>query len=123
MSMIIAQTPKTYFGSDIQKSLGSLPGFPWAKYPREKHLPGHNYTGPGTRHRFNRCQHFISRRIFKPSQAVGDTTKLCDKYPMIQNCRYRFRKWKCRRTSVLEKDKICDVYLPILLGAVVTLDP
>ncbi|ESO85888.1 hypothetical protein LOTGIDRAFT_167642 [Lottia gigantea] len=41
MSMIIAQTPKTYFGSDIQKSLGSLPGFP--------HLPGHNYTGPGTR--------------------------------------------------------------------------
>ncbi|ESO87074.1 hypothetical protein LOTGIDRAFT_154564 [Lottia gigantea] len=49
MSMIIAQTPKTYFGSDIQKSLGSLPGFPWAKYPGEKHLPGHNYTGPGTR--------------------------------------------------------------------------
>ncbi|ESO89916.1 hypothetical protein LOTGIDRAFT_164611 [Lottia gigantea] len=34
---------------DIQKSLGSLPGFPWAKYPGEKHLPGHNYTGPGTR--------------------------------------------------------------------------
>ncbi|ESO82651.1 hypothetical protein LOTGIDRAFT_155664 [Lottia gigantea] len=49
MSMIIAQTPKTYFGSDIQKSLGSLPGFPWAKYSGEKHLPGHNYTGPGTR--------------------------------------------------------------------------
>ncbi|ESO91265.1 hypothetical protein LOTGIDRAFT_153695 [Lottia gigantea] len=43
MSMIIAQT---YFGSDIQKSLGSLPCFPWAKYPGEKHLPGHNYTGP-----------------------------------------------------------------------------
>ncbi|ESO92993.1 hypothetical protein LOTGIDRAFT_162017 [Lottia gigantea] len=72
MSMIIAQTPKTYFGSDIKKSLGSLPGFPWAKYPGEKHLPGHNYTGPGTRHKFNRCQNFISRRIFKPSQAVGD---------------------------------------------------
>ncbi|ESO85516.1 hypothetical protein LOTGIDRAFT_155003 [Lottia gigantea] len=49
MSMIIAQTPKTYFGSDIQKSLGSLPGFPWAKYPGEKHLPGDYYTGPGTR--------------------------------------------------------------------------
>ncbi|ESO92968.1 hypothetical protein LOTGIDRAFT_161996 [Lottia gigantea] len=49
MFMIIAQTPKTYFGSDIQKSLGSLPGFPWAKYPGEKHLLGHNYTGPGTR--------------------------------------------------------------------------
>ncbi|ESO85711.1 hypothetical protein LOTGIDRAFT_155204 [Lottia gigantea] len=49
MSMIIVQTPKTYFGSDIKKSLGSLPGFPWAKYPGEKHLPGHNYTGPRTR--------------------------------------------------------------------------
>ncbi|ESO88563.1 hypothetical protein LOTGIDRAFT_165346 [Lottia gigantea] len=50
MSMIIAQSPKTYFGAgDIQKSLGSLPGFPWAKYPGEKHLLGHNYTGPGTR--------------------------------------------------------------------------
>ncbi|ESO88609.1 hypothetical protein LOTGIDRAFT_165393 [Lottia gigantea] len=34
---------------DIQKSLGSLSGFPWAKYPGEKHLPGHNYTGSGTR--------------------------------------------------------------------------
>ncbi|ESO82645.1 hypothetical protein LOTGIDRAFT_155659 [Lottia gigantea] len=46
---IVAHAPKTYFGSgDIQKSLGSLPGFPWAKYPGEKHLPGHNYTGPGS---------------------------------------------------------------------------
>ncbi|ESO92982.1 hypothetical protein LOTGIDRAFT_162008 [Lottia gigantea] len=43
-----AQTPKTYFGSDNQNSLGSLPGFPWAKYPGDKHLPGHNYTGPDT---------------------------------------------------------------------------
>ncbi|ESP04436.1 hypothetical protein LOTGIDRAFT_170829 [Lottia gigantea] len=50
MSMIIAQSPKTYFGAgDIQKSLGSLPGFPWSKYPGEKHLPGHNYTGPDMR--------------------------------------------------------------------------
>ncbi|ESO90497.1 hypothetical protein LOTGIDRAFT_164079 [Lottia gigantea] len=41
--MIIAHAPKTYFGSgDIQKSLGSLSGFPWVKYPGEKHLPGHN---------------------------------------------------------------------------------
>ncbi|ESO92146.1 hypothetical protein LOTGIDRAFT_162797 [Lottia gigantea] len=46
--MIVAHAPKTYFGSDIQKSLGSLPGFPWAKYPGEKHLPGHYYTGPVT---------------------------------------------------------------------------
>ncbi|ESO95917.1 hypothetical protein LOTGIDRAFT_175027 [Lottia gigantea] len=45
--MIVAHAPKTYFGSGyIQNSLGSLPGFPWAKYAGEKHLPGHNYTGP-----------------------------------------------------------------------------
>ncbi|ESP01634.1 hypothetical protein LOTGIDRAFT_172582 [Lottia gigantea] len=50
MSLINVHPSKTYFGAgDIQKSLGSLTGFPWAKYPGEKHLPGHNYTGPGTR--------------------------------------------------------------------------
>ncbi|ESO86700.1 hypothetical protein LOTGIDRAFT_166975 [Lottia gigantea] len=48
--MIVAHAPKTYFGSgDVQKSLGTLPGFPWAKYPGEKHFPGHNYTGPETK--------------------------------------------------------------------------
>ena len=36
-------------GGDIQKNLANLPGFIWSKYPGEKHLPGHNYTGPGTR--------------------------------------------------------------------------
>ncbi|ESO87381.1 hypothetical protein LOTGIDRAFT_166529 [Lottia gigantea] len=50
MFLINVHPPKTYFGAgDIKKSFGSLPGFPWAKYPGEKHLPGHNYTGPGTR--------------------------------------------------------------------------
>jgi transposase InsO family protein len=34
---------------DIQSKLSTLPGFPWSKYPGEKHLPGHNYVGPGTR--------------------------------------------------------------------------
>ena len=34
---------------DIQSNLSNLPGFPWSKYPGEKHLPGHNYVGPGTR--------------------------------------------------------------------------
>ncbi|ESP04501.1 hypothetical protein LOTGIDRAFT_170746 [Lottia gigantea] len=53
--MIVAQAPKTYFGSDIQKALGSLPGFPWVKYPGEKHLPGHNYTDDKT---------FISNVLF-----------------------------------------------------------
>lgn len=35
-------------GGDIQKGLSNLPGFAWSKYPGEKHLPGHNFTGPGT---------------------------------------------------------------------------
>ena len=43
------QTLKQYFGGDIQKSSEKLPGFIWAKYPNEKHLPGYNYLGPGTR--------------------------------------------------------------------------
>ena len=40
---------KQYFGGDIQKFLGKLPGFIWAKYKGEKHLPHYNYLGPGTR--------------------------------------------------------------------------
>lgn len=36
-------------GGDIQSALGKLPGLPWSKYSGEKHLPGHNYCGPGTR--------------------------------------------------------------------------
>jgi hypothetical protein len=34
---------------DVQKFLGKIPlGFPWSKYPNEKHLPSHNFTGPNT---------------------------------------------------------------------------
>ncbi|ESP02396.1 hypothetical protein LOTGIDRAFT_172054 [Lottia gigantea] len=57
--MIVAHAPKTYFGSgDIQKTLGSLPGFPWAKYP------GHNYTSPVNK---NHLEDKISnvKRFFK----------------------------------------------------------
>ena len=36
-------------GGDLQTISSKLPGFPWAKYKGEHHLPGHNYTGPGTR--------------------------------------------------------------------------
>ena len=43
------QTLKQYFGGDIQKFSEKLPGFVWAKYPKEKHLPSYNYLGPGTR--------------------------------------------------------------------------
>ena len=43
------QTLKQYFGGDIQKFSEKLPGFIWAKYPKEKHIPGYAYLGPGTR--------------------------------------------------------------------------
>jgi len=33
---------------DIQKILGNFPGVPWSRYPNEKHLPGHNFTGANT---------------------------------------------------------------------------
>ena len=39
---------KTYKGSDIQKALTSLPGLPWAKHSKEKHMPGHQFTGANT---------------------------------------------------------------------------
>ena len=40
---------RCYNGGDIQKALENFPGFIWSKYSKEKHLPGHSYTGPGTR--------------------------------------------------------------------------
>ena len=30
---------------DFQNSLSNLPGFIWAKYPKEKHFPGYSYLG------------------------------------------------------------------------------
>src|SRR6218665_859924 len=39
-------------GGDLVGSLNSLTSnikLPWAKYPGEMHLPGHSFTGPGTR--------------------------------------------------------------------------
>ena len=44
-----SQNLKHYFGGDIQKFSSKLPGFIWAKYSGEKHLPSYNYLGPGTR--------------------------------------------------------------------------
>ena len=44
-----SQNLKHYFGGDIQKFSSKLPGFVWAKYSGEKHLPSYNYLGPGTR--------------------------------------------------------------------------
>ena len=39
-------------GGDLVSSLNSITSnikLPWAKFPGEMHLPGHNFTGPGTR--------------------------------------------------------------------------
>ena len=48
MSELDRELQKIKKGGDIQKGLTNLPGFLWAKYAGEKHLPGHNFTGPGT---------------------------------------------------------------------------
>ena len=45
----ILNSPREHSGGDIQKTLENFPGFIWSKYSKEKHLPGHNFTGPGTR--------------------------------------------------------------------------
>ena len=36
-----------YNGGDIQRFSDKLPGLPWAKYPGEKYLFNHSFTGPG----------------------------------------------------------------------------
>jgi hypothetical protein len=39
-------------GGDLVSSLNSITSnikLPWAKFPGEMHLPGHSFTGPGTR--------------------------------------------------------------------------
>ena len=35
-------------GGDIQTAVIKLPGFPWAKYPGEFHLPNYSYAGLGS---------------------------------------------------------------------------
>ena len=53
----ICEKTKTRFiasnaGGDLVDSLNSVTRnikLPWAKYPGEMHLPGHSFTGPGTR--------------------------------------------------------------------------
>jgi len=43
---------KSSNGRDLVGSLNSLTSnikLPWAKFPGEMHLPGHSFTGPGTR--------------------------------------------------------------------------
>ena len=52
-------TTKTQFvkgpasrGGDLVSSLNSITSnikLPWAKFPGEMHLPGHSFTGPGTK--------------------------------------------------------------------------
>ena len=38
---------RLYNGGDIQRFSDKLPGLPWSRYPGEKHLFNHNFTGPG----------------------------------------------------------------------------
>jgi len=43
---------KVQKGGDLVNSLNTVTGrikLPWTKFPGEMHLPGHNFTGPGTK--------------------------------------------------------------------------
>ena len=40
---------RLYAGGDLQTFSEKLSGFAWSKFPGEKHLFNHSYTGPGTR--------------------------------------------------------------------------
>lgn len=48
-NVVQAYKNSLHVGGDLQKLSSHLPSFPWSKYPGEHHLPGHNFTGPGTR--------------------------------------------------------------------------
>ena len=42
----------TQKGGDIVNTINTVTGrikLPWSKFPGEMHLPGHNFTGPGTK--------------------------------------------------------------------------
>ena len=49
ISQFKMSTNKQGASFDVQSFLTKLPGTPWSKYPGEKHLPGYQYCGPGTR--------------------------------------------------------------------------
>ena len=58
---------------DLQNSLSTWPGFPWAKYPYEKHAPGYSYLGPGTQ---------LQIRIpdYKDKLQLGDNKLMSSEY-------------------------------------------
>ena len=58
---------------DLQDSLSTWPGFPWSKYPYEKHAPGYSYLGPCTQ---------LQIRIpdYKDKLQLGDNRLMSSEY-------------------------------------------
>ena len=69
---------KKSHGGDIAAKLAKLPGFPWAKYPGEKHLPGYSYCGPGTRLDIRLDEHDQARAGEEPINAIDEACRLHD---------------------------------------------
>ena len=73
-----SQNLKKYFGGDIQKSSQNLPGFIWAKYKGEKHLPSYNYLGPGTRLDIRLNENNIPKSGEEPINAIDQLAYIHD---------------------------------------------
>ena len=73
-----SQNLKQYFGGDIQKFSSKLPGFIWAKYKGEKHLPSYNYLGPGTRLDIRLDENTIPKPGEEPINAIDQLAYIHD---------------------------------------------
>ena len=73
-----SQNLKQYFGGDIQKFSSKLPGFIWAKYKGEKHLPSYNYLGPGTRLDIRLDENNIPKPGEEPINAIDQLAYIHD---------------------------------------------
>ena len=87
-----SQNLKKYFGGDIQKFSSKLPGFIWAKYKGEKHLPSYNYLGPGTRLDIRLNENNIPKSGEEPINAIDHLAYIHDlAYQNSNNIKDRHR--------------------------------
>jgi len=60
-----------WIGGDLQKlTTKFIPTFPWSKYKGEHHLPGHSFTGPGTRLDLRLDENNIPLQNSKPKNRI-----------------------------------------------------
>ena len=87
-----SQNLKKYFGGDIQKFTSKLPGFIWAKYKGEKHLPSYNYLGPNTRLDIRLDENNIPKSGEEPINAIDHLAYIHDlAYQNSNNIKDRHR--------------------------------